>query len=61
MKVSELTRLLNELQTEHGDVEVLGQTSGCCPHGHEIKSVAMGVSTNRYTENEIGKIVMRLG
>ena len=63
MRISELMAFLETLKSQHGDLEVIGQTAGCCPFGHDIKSIAMGVDRSPAgfnTAHEIGQVVMRL-
>lgn len=42
MTISELIADLTVKLEVHGDREVLVHCSGCCPHGHEIRSMALG-------------------
>ena len=63
MKASELIGVLQTLMQQTGtDPEVLGQSHGCCRHGHEIESVVLGSEKYKdvYTGNEIGMIVIRV-
>ena len=40
MKASEVIKRLQDLMEKSGkDPEVLGQSHGCCRHGHEIDSI----------------------
>lgn len=40
MKASDIIKRLEELMLESGeDPEVLGQSHGCCSHGHPIESI----------------------
>lgn len=60
MKASELISQLQKLMTESGtDPEVLGQSHGCCYHGHDIQSVSFG--EDRYNGwNTVGESEMIL-
>lgn len=42
MTITELIAALTAQLEAAGDREVLVHCGGCCPHGHEIRGMAMG-------------------
>lgn len=57
MKISEVIRKLQEIQNEHGDIEVLA-IENTCVEGEFVPLEDSGVSFDRYNE---GKNVVYIG
>ena len=56
VRASEVVAKIQELMAElGGDPEVLGQSHGCCYHGHYVREIVAGTA-----DDELGDIVIRV-